>query len=276
MQFLPTQVIRTVLTTVVVCIGMCASAAELVVPGAGPPEAVLKALAAAFNAAQRTHQVLVPTSSGVAGALREIRTDTAVLARMPRPLEEAELPAGLRCLAFARDSVVFFTGAGVKVRSVTQSQLQDIFSGRITDWRELGDEAAPIRVVVRQPDESLLRVIRQAFPTFGQNGFGPDAKMVRLDPHMVDMLDRFDRAIGWGASTSTALAKTPIRPLQLDGVAPTAANLASGKYPLSTDACLLFKGTLRDAAAQSFIDFVFSPAGRGVIEGLGMVPLARK
>lgn len=253
-----------------------AATAELVVPGAGPPEAVLKALAAGFNQAQAAHRVTVPPSIGMAGALREVRAGAAVLARMSRRLTPAETREGLRCLPFARDRVVFVTGAAVQVRDISTAQLADVFSGKLADWRELGAAPAPIRVVVRPPGESMLGVIEQHLPAFRGMVFGAQSRLVRSDPEGLELLDRFDHAIGWATQANLGLAKTAVKPLRLNGIAPSAETAANGHYPLAITSCLLYKDSVRDPAAQALIGFVFSPAGRAIIEQLGPIALARE
>lgn len=253
-------------------IASAATAGELVIPGAGPPEAAVRALAEAFNSAQSAHRVVVPSSTGVPGALRAIRGGETPLARMPRRLSETESREGLQCEPFARDPIVFVVGAGVAVTQLSEAQIVDIFSAKLSDWREVGSQAGTIRVVARQPTEALLGMIRQQIPEFRSLQFGPEVKVVQSDPQMIELLDRFDQSIGWAAMSNLRLAKGALRPVHLDGIAPTAANVANGKYRLAATACFLHKGALQDIAARAFMDFVHTPAGRSVIEKTGLLP----
>ncbi len=135
---------------------------DLVIPGAGPPERVLRTLADAFNASQREHRASVPPSTGRAGAWRAIQQDEAVLARTTdRPLGDRPVSGGTVFVPFGLDAVVFAVGARVSVHGLTGAQLADIFSGRLTDWRELGGEPALIRVIYREPTEGSFGVIKQ-------------------------------------------------------------------------------------------------------------------
>jgi len=122
-------------------------AEDLVIPGSGNPEYVLDQLAKAFNARQAQHRVVIPPSTGTAGALRDVGEGISSVGRVGRLLKDEERRQGFVHISLGRDPVVIVGGAGVTVRSLSAAQLVDIYSGRITNWRELGGKAAPIRAV---------------------------------------------------------------------------------------------------------------------------------
>lgn len=266
----------TVVTVLMCCLSARAHAENLVLPGSSAPEGVLLELAAVFNREQGAHRVSVPPSIGVVGALREIRSGKSSIARIGRALDEAELREGLKCLPFVRDAVVFVLGAAVRRERLTERQLVGIFSGRIANWRELGDAEAPIRVVLRQRGTVALNEIMHALPVFIGIDFSPRAKTTQSDRQTIDLLDRFDYSIGWSTLSNLIFARTALKPVHIEGVAPTAANLANGKYPITVTSCFLYRDGLGGPAAHAFVDFVFSAPGRAVIEKQGLIPVARQ
>ena len=66
--------------------GQSAVGEMLTIPGSGNPEFVLSELATAFNARQSEHRVVVPPSSGHAGAIRDVSDGVAAMGRVGRPL----------------------------------------------------------------------------------------------------------------------------------------------------------------------------------------------
>ncbi|MFN0305169.1 MAG: substrate-binding domain-containing protein [Burkholderiales bacterium] len=251
------------------------SAEDLIIPGSGAPERVLGILAEAFNASHRNHRVSVPPSTGRAGARRAIEQNEAVLARTTaRPLGDGQPESGIEFVPFALDAVVFAVGARVSVHGLTGAQLADIFSGRLTDWRELGGEPAPIRVVYGEPTEASLGAIRQHLESFRTLEFSAQGKRVYRDFEVLALLDRFGAGIGFAARSNLPMAKTPLRAIALDGFDPTPANVASGRYPMTLRFGLLYKPARLTPGARAFIAFVRSEAGRRTIEQGGVVPLA--
>ena len=253
---------------------LSAVAEELVVPGSGNPEFILGQLASAFNQQQSMHRVTVPTSTGTAGALRDIAAGTASLARVGRPLKEAEVKGGVVYLALGRDPVVFAGGAKVSVRSLTQAQIVAAYEGRITDWRELGGTPGPIRAIGRESADASRQAINRQIKSFESITFGENVKAVHLDPQVIELLDRYPTSLGFLNASALAACRTKIVRLALDGVEPTPQNLANGRYPLWLEFGLIYKADGLTAAGKAFIQFIKSPAGERILRGHGVLPPA--
>lgn len=251
-----------------------ATAGELVIRGAGPPTRLLQALASEFNARaalpQGAQRVEVPPSTGMAGALAAARAG-APLARLPRRLTADEQREGLHQTVIASELIVFATGADVSVDNVSRAQLAAVFSGRLTDWSELGGKPGPIRVFYRDDNESALRVIRKRLPEFERLAFGSNARLLNLDHEVIEHLERFGWGVGWG-SAGNVRAANGLRVLALDGVAPDADALRAGRYPLYYELVLIHPAEALTGAAREFVEFIFSPAGRAVIAAFGALP----
>lgn len=249
-----------------------ARAEVLTIPGSGSPEFLLRELAAAFNA-RGGDEIRVPPSIGSSSGIRAVESGAAILARVARPLKPGEAASGLCYLGFARDPVVFAVGALVDIVQLSAPQAADIFAGRIISWRGVGGGDLPIRVVIREPGDASRTAIEQGLPLFRNLPYGESAKLVNHDYEMVGMLDRFGTGIGFLPRSVLLSAKTAVKPLALDGTAATAANVAAGKYRLSADYGLVYRDGQLPGLARRFVDFVYSAAGRGVLEKIGATPL---
>lgn len=255
------------------CVLATAAGAEpLVIPGAGPPEAGLRALGAAFSKANPGTRVVVPPSTGIAGGIRAVSKEEAVIGRIARRLKDDEIRSGLKQVVIAADAVVFAVGSQVGVKTLTHAQVLDVFSGRLDDWQALGAERGPIRVLVREPTEIAHQAIRRHVAGFESIAFTEYAKLVNADFEMIESLDRFKTAIGWLTASSLTLSRTPVRAVALDGVAPTPENVASGRYPMAVEHVLIFKEDRLTDLARRFIAFATSEAGREVLRAHGVVP----
>jgi phosphate transport system substrate-binding protein len=255
-------------------IGLAPAVAQTIeIPGAGPPSQLLKALAAAFNTRYAPLRVEIPPSSGQSGAIDAIVSGRAALARYPRRLTPEEERKGIAYTPVAREAIVFATGADVSVTSVTRQQLADIYSGRLTNWSELGGRSAPIRVLYREETAETMRIIRSRLPEFKSLKFTDQGRMLNLDFEVIEMLERLRWGIGWGSAGNVRAAKG-LRVLDLDGVTPSAAAIGSGRYPLFFEVVLLYKQGPLAGPAKQYLDFVASAEGRGVIEAFGAIPVA--
>lgn len=269
------SIIRCLVAAVVALAAFAAStsafAEELVVPGSGSPEYVLKVLAEAFNAQQAQHRVLVPTSIGTSGGLRAVETGTATLGRVGRPLKSDELARGLVYIPIGRDPVTFVGGSGVTVKDLTQAQLIDAYTGRATNWQVFGGKPGPIRVIGRESTDVSRQVINRIIPPFERIVFGDAVKVVNLDPQMLELLDRFPGSLGFLNRSALAAAKTKLVYLSLDGVPSTPQNVEAGRYPLWLEFGFVYKAGKLGPAANAFVDFVRSPAGMRILREQGIL-----
>ena len=249
-----------------------ALAEDLVIPGSGNPEYVLGQLARAFNRQQLVHRVTVPPSTGTEAAWRDVETGTASVGRVGRRPDEKERSKGLSYVALGRDPVVFAGGAKVTLRSLTQAQVVEIYRGKIADWRELGGKPGPIRVIAREVTATSRQAIGRLIKPFEDIAFGENAKVVHLDPQMIELLDRFPTSLGFLNQSALSACKTKVVRLALDGVEATPENVQNGRYGLWVEPGLIYKSNELTPAGKAFLEFVKSPDGTRILREHGVVP----
>jgi len=249
-----------------------ALAEELVIPGSGNPEYVLAKLAAAFNAQQTQHSVSVPPSTGTAGALRDVEAGTASLGRVGRPLKPEEQAKGLTYVAIGRDAVVFVAGAGVTARNITQAQVADVYTGKVSDWSDLGGKPGPIRAIGREVTDTSRQSIGRIIKPLATIALADSVKMAHLDPQMIELLDRFPTSLGFLNQSALHACKTRVVNLALDGIEPTPENVGNGRYPLWLEFGLIYKPNALTPAGKAFLEFVQSPAGSRILREHGVLP----
>lgn len=247
-----------------------AHADELVIPGSGNPEHVLDELAREFNAGQSRHRVLVPATTGTAGAVRDVSEGTAVLGRVGRPLNAAELSRGLTYLPFARDVIAVAGGAAVNARGLSGAQLVAVFAGKITDWSVLGGKPAPIRVIGKEKNDTIRQQIEKKF---GDLTMGDAVKIVHLDSQVLELLERYPTSFATLNRSALAASRTRLAILALDGVEPSLENLESWRYPLSVEFGLIHKSGGLSPAAKAFLEFIRTEQAAKIMRAQGVLPL---
>jgi phosphate transport system substrate-binding protein len=253
-----------------------ARAETITIPGTGACEVVLGELAAAFNSAGPGREVIVAPSTGSGGGISAVLKGEADLARVARPLKQAEIDQGLTYLVFAKDAVIFAVGSKVSVRELTRSQLVNIFSGNLKNWTEAGGGPAPIRLLVREPQDSSLVIIKEHIQPFDTLSFDESAKLLYHDHEMVQMLKKHATAIGWLTRSSLSADSADIHAVALDGIAPTADNILGGRYPLVAAYAFVYRESRLQELARQFIAFVFSEPGRRLLQSRGILPVDKR
>lgn len=246
-----------------------ASAEELVVPGSGNNEFVVRELAKAFNARQTQHRVTVPPSSGMAGAVRDVSEGVSSLGRVGRPLRDVELAKGLAYLPLGRDAIAVAGGAAVTARKISTEQLKAVFSGKITEWTALGGQQAPIRVIGKESTDAIRSQITAHFKDLA---YADTVKIAHLDTHLLELLDRYPTSFAIINRSALGACKTKVVTLALDGVEPSLDNIANGRYPLIMEFGLIHKTTGLSPASKAFIEFIRSADGEKTLRSYGVVP----
>ena len=157
------------------------------------------------------------------------------------------------------------TASGVK--NLTKAQLTDIFTGKITNWKDLGGS-----------DEAIVVIGREA--ASGTRGAFEELLEVKNKCAYAQELDSTGAVLAKVAATPGAIGyvsldvvdKT-VAALKLDGVDATEDNIKAGKYTLSRPFVMATKGSVSSQSelVQTWFNFVKSDAGKKVIKGVGLI-----
>lgn len=141
----------------------------------------------------------------------------------------------------------------VTVDSLTQQQLVDIFTGKITNWKDVGGQDEKITVVNR-PTSSGTRATFKKVVLKGQD----EVQGLALTEDSSGTV-RQTVANTKGAISYLALSyiDDSVKALKYDGVEPTAANITSGKYPIWSYEHMYTKGE-PTGVTKAFLDFMMS------------------
>lgn len=246
---------------------------DLIIPGTGACQELLRDLAIAFNATEQEFKVVIPDTIGSGGGIKLVQNNEAVLARVARPLRDAETKSGLRYFPFARDAVVFAVGAKVETRKLSVDQLSSLFAGQKTFWTLENGHKQPIRVLKRQEGDSLIQLLRQQLPQFSKLQLSTDAKVAYRDSEMVELLDKYIYSIGFISRASTHNQDRRFHILSIADFPLTNASLQSRSYPLVLDYAFVLKDNHSSEKIDLFMTFVRSSQGRSIIESSGMIAL---
>ena len=250
-----------------------AFADQLVIPGTGANEVILQELAAAFNAENPEHEVIIPPSIGSGGGIRLVNTRKSILARVARKFKAEELHEDLQYLPFAKDMIVFAVGPEVGVKNLTSQQLADVFSGKVDNWQQVGGKDQRVRLLIREPEDSSLLVIREKLESFKDITFSDKAKVLFHDFEMVNALNKYSTVIGWLTNSSMKEVSSAVTVITINNSAPTQENVYDGTYVLTGEYALVYnKGKLNELA-RKFMNYVFSRKGSRILVDNGLVPV---
>jgi phosphate transport system substrate-binding protein len=171
----------------------------------------------------------------------------------------------LTATVVARDGIAIVVHPANPVPGLTAAQAREVFTGRITNWKDLGGPDATIRVICREEgsgtrrsfDKLVLGGDRVSPNALFQNSNGTAREAVASDPN----------AIGY---VSIGLVNDKVKALLWDGVAATNADVSNGTYPLARPIYFLTRGEPAPLVKR-FIDFVLSPEGQQILGTEGLI-----
>jgi len=148
--------------------------------------------------------------------------------------------AGLKVYPFARMVVLFAVHDSVPVRDLSERQILDIYSGKISNWNQLGGPDLNIVPLRRPKDEVDFEVVAERIEGFATLNFSSQTRVGNKSGDLAQMLDSTPGSIGMTTRARTVIGKHMV-PLKLNGVSPEVENVVSGKYMLSRDAFLIVR-----------------------------------
>ncbi|MGD8188382.1 phosphate ABC transporter substrate-binding protein [Brevibacillus ginsengisoli] len=159
----------------------------------------------------------------------------------------------------------------VSVSNLTGAQLQEIFSGKITNWKQVGGSDAPI-IVVNRAFGSGTRVNYQV-KALGGGQFmksGANYKEVKSSGDMYTAVSTTPNSIGF---IDLVYVKGDVKALNFNGVAPTVENVIAKKYPIWSYGYFMTKGQ-PTGATKAFIDYVQSAQfQQGSLKKMKFIPI---
>ncbi|MEW5934003.1 MAG: phosphate ABC transporter substrate-binding protein [Bacillota bacterium] len=155
---------------------------------------------------------------------------------------------------------------GVTVEDLTRQQLIDIFTGKITNWKDVGGPDVKV-VLVNRPKGSGTRA------TFKKYALGGVEEAQGIEEDSSGTVRRIIKdtpgAIGYLA---LSYLDGSVKALSLDGVAPTKENIVTGKYPVWAYEHMYTKGQ-PSGVTKAFLDYMFSSEVQtSLVPELGYIP----
>ena len=175
----------------------------------------------------------------------------------------------------ALDGVAIYVHQSCPVKSLTKAQLKGIYTGKITNWRELGWQDAQIVVYSRENNSGTYVFFKEH--VLDNEDFAKDVQTLPGTGAVVNATSKDLRSIGYGGiAYGSGIRIVPIAPAEGgDPVPASLENVQSNSYPLSRP---LFFYTIGEPAGElkAFIDWALSEEGQKVCEKVGFYPLRKK
>ena len=240
-------------------------AEEIVIVGTGSGTVILEAIGEAFHQQNPEVTIAVPESIGSGGGIKSVGRDEYLLGRVARGIKDSEKAYGLTYVPYAKIPIVFFVNKEVTVKELSIQQLLDIYSGKITNWNEVGGSDMKIRVIVREEGDSSLDVLNTSFPGFNDITVTPKSKMTFSDPETEEAVLKITGAIAYGSYPN--IIEKDMSALTINGKTATESD-----YPYVGVLGFVYKEMNSTGNIKEFVEFATSEAAHDAIKAVGGIP----
>ncbi|OZG74833.1 phosphate ABC transporter substrate-binding protein [Hahella sp. CCB-MM4] len=234
-----------------------------------------------ITASLNSHQSkVVLAAHGSSTGFKAIEAGNADIWASSRPAKDKEVDA-LREKAdlssMSSEHVIAIDGLAILVhpknpiKKLTKAQLEQLFSGTIKNWKELGGKDQKVNIYARDEASGTWDTFKTL--VLGKNKLVDTAKRYESNDQLSDDVSKDPGGVGFAGfasirdSKAVAIADSDTSP----AILPSRLSIATEDYPLSRRLFFYTLGVPQDAVVKDFIDFVLSSKGQKVVGETGFV-----
>ena len=265
-------------TTAVAALALCGAAAwaetKIVIDGSTTVGPISKAFADFYKEGHPNVNITI-SESGSGNGVKSLMNKACDIANMSRFMKDAEFKScvdkGIRPVAH----VVAFDGLAVivnpknPVKALSMQQISDIYTGKISNWKELGGEDTKIVIVSRDTNSGTYETFNEL--VLKKAPVAKDAEYVGSNGQARTRVNTTKNAIAY---VGLGFADDSVKTLSVNGILPNAKSVSSGKYPIARPLFMFTDGYPKMGSdVYNFVTIHLSKEGREIVSDLGYIPV---
>jgi phosphate transport system substrate-binding protein len=195
--------------------------------------------------------------------------DICVTSRPLKPGEAQQLAQRYNRIGMgylmAKDALSIYLNPGNPVNNLTIQQLRDIYTGNITNWKDISGLDEPISVIIRSPDSGTYLYFKEHI--LEGVAYASNAHIMPTTSAIIEKVVQNRGAIGYGG-----IAYGPnVVHAKIDGITPTEENVRNDTYPIIRY-LYLYTIDIPQGKIKGFIDWIMKE-GQKIVKEVGYIPL---
>ncbi|HAV61392.1 MAG TPA: phosphate-binding protein [Verrucomicrobiales bacterium] len=222
------------------------------------------------------------TGGGSGTGFAALQNQTTDLANASRPIKPKEVAECIKAFKkrpteykVALDGLSVYVHESNPVQELTIEQLDLIFTGKVTNWKELGGSDASITVYSRENSSGTYEFFKEH--VLGGKDFVSSAQTLQGTAQVVQAVAKEPKGIGYGG----AAYAEGIRQLKIKkdaaspGIAPTEENIVNQTYPIWRYLYIYVNPNLDKGEINAYLKWIRSDEGQSVVKDIGYFPLPK-
>jgi phosphate transport system substrate-binding protein len=221
------------------------------------------------------------TGGGSGTGIAALINGTTDICASSRPMKKDEIKQlkekynynGLE-IRVARDGLAVYVNTQNSVKKLTVEQVRLIFTGKITNWKEVGGRNKPIVLYSRENNSGTYEFFKEH--VLLKQDFAASAQHMAGTAALINAVSKDPNGIGFGGAAYGAKTRALLIAQDSNSayVAPHETSILNGTYPIAR--FLYFYLNQKPAGdVKKFIDWVISSAGQKVVREVGYYPLKK-
>ncbi len=211
---------------------------------------------------------LINGGTDICQASRPMKEKEKQMVLQRRGREVKEIPVAL-------DGIAVYVHKSSPVKCLTMAQLKAIYTGAITNWRDVGGPDTKIVAYSRENNSGTYVFFKEH--VLNNEDFARDVQTLPGTAAVVNAVSKDAASIGYGGIAYASGTRTLAIKIDeaSEGVTPSMEAVADGRYPLSRQLLFYTVGE-PNGEVKEFIDWVLSDEGQKICEAVGFYPLVRR
>ena len=213
--------------------------------------------------------IQITIAGGGSGAgIKQVGEGLVNIGNSGRKASDSEVSKyGLSMYKWAIDGVTAVVHPANPVKDLSAAELQDIYAGRINNWKAMGGDDRPINIYTRDKSSGTRAVFWKK--ALAKGDISAKAHFVASNGAMKSAITNDPYAIGY---VSVGYIDTSVAPVTLDNVTPSLQTVQTGEYKVARGLYSNTKGEF-SGLAKKFIEYLLSPEGQSIAAEKGFIPV---
>src|SRR5436305_753476 len=263
-----------ILSTALSLAASSARADRLVIKGSDTLGAKLvPQLAEAFKS-QHPDTTFDIAAEGSTTGIAAIIDGTAQIGMSSRRAKPAEVGTAsgkgvnLKPTIVAYDGIAVIVNSGNSIKGLSKKQVEQIFTGEITDWSAIGGSGGKISVYTRNTSSGTYAEFKEL--AMKKRDYAPDSQKLAGNEQIAQEVGKNPNGVGYIGLAYTKASGIEVVPI--DGAVPSKESVLAKSYPYARPTFYYTNGD-PTGVVKEFIDFTVAPEGQKIVEQVGFVPI---
>jgi phosphate transport system substrate-binding protein len=213
-------------------------------------------------------------AEGSATGFAALIDKTAAIGMASRPAKPEEIANGktkgvdMKEMTVAYDGIAVIVNSANSIKGLTKKQVEQIFTGEITDWSAVGGSGGKISVYTRNTSSGTYAEFKEL--AMKKRDYARDSQKLAGNEQIAQEVGTNPNGVGYVGLAYTKA--TGIKIMSIDGATPSKESVLAKSYPYARPTFYYTNGD-PTGAVKEFIDFTIAPEGQRIVEQVGFVPI---